>query len=305
MISIIIPNYNRENLIGETLKSIINQTYTNWECIIVDDGSTDDSLNVIQSFANNDSRIKLFKRPKNLPKGANTCRNYGFELSKGKFINWFDSDDIMLPDFLMEHKKNFENKINLVISAGYQTDETLTERKLMNVEKNDYLFKDYFTGKIKAVTGAVVFRKSFLLNKRLFNEKLTRSQETDFFSRIFFKLNGDSYKLINKPLYLYRYHSQSKTAKNKNYVKSFNKSHAMVTIENYKKSLLLKDYDLIYSFSISLVILFYKGIVNKHFSNSLYILKNVLLLTLKSKNIFLITFIFIYLPKKIINKFKK
>ncbi|MFT5892137.1 MAG: glycosyltransferase involved in cell wall biosynthesis, partial [Dokdonia sp.] len=99
-ISIIIPAYNREAIIGETLRSIQKQTFTNWECIVVDDGSSDATFQVVTAFAKADSRIKLHKRPEQLLKGANACRNYGFEMSEGAYVNWFDSDDLMLETHL-------------------------------------------------------------------------------------------------------------------------------------------------------------------------------------------------------------
>jgi glycosyltransferase involved in cell wall biosynthesis len=83
MVSIIIPLYNRENLILETLESIKVQTYSNFECIIVDDGSTDNGIKLVKNFLNDDNRFKLFERPSNVKKGGNSCRNIGFLKSSG------------------------------------------------------------------------------------------------------------------------------------------------------------------------------------------------------------------------------
>ena len=96
LVSIIIPTYNRANLIGETLNSIKAQTYTNWECIVVDDGSTDQSDRVLEIYCKKDHRFQFYNRPEKRPKGANACRNYGFKKSKGVYILFFDSDDFML-----------------------------------------------------------------------------------------------------------------------------------------------------------------------------------------------------------------
>jgi len=95
LVSIIIPTYNRAHLIGETLDSVLAQTYTNWECIVVDDGSTDNTAEVVQSYQDKDTRFYFHQRPQDRPKGANACRNYGFELSKGEYIQWLDSDDLL------------------------------------------------------------------------------------------------------------------------------------------------------------------------------------------------------------------
>ena len=100
LISIIIPTFNRAHYIQETLDSILNQTYINWECIIIDDGSEDNTQEVLAKYLKKDVRFQFHIRPENRPKGANSCRNYGFELSKGDLIKWFDSDDIMLPNHI-------------------------------------------------------------------------------------------------------------------------------------------------------------------------------------------------------------
>lgn len=83
LVSIIIPTYNRAHLIGETLDSVLAQIYTNWECIVVDDGSTDSTAELLAFYVEKDSRFQYHHRPKDRLKGANACRNYGFELSRG------------------------------------------------------------------------------------------------------------------------------------------------------------------------------------------------------------------------------
>ena len=81
-VSIIIPVYNRESLILETLNSIQQQIYKDWECIIIDDHSTDNTLSLVKEFCNEDARFSYYLRPEKKPKGANSCRNYGFLKSK-------------------------------------------------------------------------------------------------------------------------------------------------------------------------------------------------------------------------------
>lgn len=116
LVSIIIPNYNRESLIGETLDSILAQSYDHWECIIVDDGSTDKSQFVIEEYAKRDPRFKLFLRPKEHPKGANACRNIGMQKSNGDYLIFFDSDDLMLENHV-EQKLSFvlEKKLDFAV----------------------------------------------------------------------------------------------------------------------------------------------------------------------------------------------
>lgn len=194
LVSIIIPVFNRETLLPETLESILAQTYSHWECIIVDDGSTDSSLEVSIAYASKDSRFKVNHRPWYKKKGSNACRNYGFELSKGEFIQWFDSDDLMCFDCL-------EKKVNLMIdfnfdlvickASFFNTDTTkifLDHRETIRPRSKNLGF-DFFANDFWFGTPQGFIRKEFLKYDKPFNENLTRNQETVLFVEI----------LINKP----------------------------------------------------------------------------------------------------------
>jgi len=91
-ISVIIPVYNTEKYLKECLESIINQTLTDIEIICINDGSTDNSLDILNSYANSDKRIKVFSQ-KN--QGQGTARNYGMKIATGDYIHFMDSDDIL------------------------------------------------------------------------------------------------------------------------------------------------------------------------------------------------------------------
>lgn len=106
LVSIITPSYNSSEYITETIEGIINQTYTNWELLITDDCSTDDSVKIIEEYTQKDSRIKLYKLKKN--SGAGICRNKSIEMSQGRFIAFCDSDDVW-----MSHK--LEKQLNFMI----------------------------------------------------------------------------------------------------------------------------------------------------------------------------------------------
>lgn len=108
MVSIIIPVFNREKTLIDTLNSILGQTHPNWECILVDDGSTDDTLLIIDTYVLKDKRFKVFSRPDNRIKGPSTCRNIGLEKAKGDYIIYLDSDDLLAEFCLEERIKAFE-----------------------------------------------------------------------------------------------------------------------------------------------------------------------------------------------------
>ena len=111
LVSVIMPSYNTEKFVEMSINSVITQTYKNWELIIIDDYSTDNTDNVIYPLLN-DNRIKYFKNSKNL--GAAISRNLGLREAKGKWIAFLDSDDLLLPDklekqiqFMKEHNYHF------------------------------------------------------------------------------------------------------------------------------------------------------------------------------------------------------
>ena len=112
-VSIIVPTYNSSKFVIETLKSITNQTYKNWELLITDDCSTDDTLVIINSYIKNDKRIKLFKLDSN--SGAGSARNHSISQSEGRYIAFCDSDDRWKPNKL-EVQIAFMKKHNCVLS---------------------------------------------------------------------------------------------------------------------------------------------------------------------------------------------
>lgn len=101
LVSIIMPLYNRADYIRETLDSLIRQTYQSWECIVVDDHSTDDSFNIAEQYSLEEKRIKVFRRS-GVRKGAPVCRNEGMQKAAGKYLMFLDSDDLLGTDCLQE-----------------------------------------------------------------------------------------------------------------------------------------------------------------------------------------------------------
>ncbi len=273
LVSIIIPTHNRAHLIGETLDSILAQTYYNWECIIVDDGSNDNTEDVVDKYIKKDSRFSYYKRPADRAKGGNACRNYGFEMSAGEFINWFDDDDLMLKNFLEEKVNAFSLELDLVIASGYYTNEFLKNKSIISLDEQSNLFKEYCLWKLQILTPSILFRKSFLLGKELFSHRISRGQETEFFSRIFFKLPKMQFKIINIPLFLYRQHADSKTYQNKLYNNDFKFSQSFIAIENFKKSIELEDYQLINYYYQAVLDCFFRALENNDKKNTRYILQ--------------------------------
>lgn len=118
LVSIITPLYNAEKFIGETIESVISQTYNNWEMLIIDDASKDSSLNISSSYEQKDNRIKVIKNYENL--GVIKSRNRGIKKAKGKYIAFLDADDLWKNNKLKKQIKFMEENQIAISYTGYE-----------------------------------------------------------------------------------------------------------------------------------------------------------------------------------------
>ena len=214
LVTIIIPTFNRSTLIGETLRSIALQHYENWECIIVDDHSTDNTKDVVAEFILKDARFQYHSRPESRLKGANACRNYGFEISKGQYINWFDSDDIMDPDFISEKIAALMNSnVDAVISK--KADFIVSREKITAKEQRTYLsndtLTDFLNSRISWFLPDMMWNRDFLVGKQLFDEALLAGQDRDFHARML--LQNPKLQVVDRYLTYCRIHQNNITSK--------------------------------------------------------------------------------------------
>ncbi|MHC0442740.1 glycosyltransferase family 2 protein [Flavobacterium sp. 3-210] len=198
IVSIIIPTYNRAHFISETLDSIATQTYTNWECIIVDDGSTDNSELVISKYVELDSRFKLYRRPKDKVKGANSCRNFGFEQSVGKYIQYLDSDDYISSNKIEKQVNELEKcDVNTIAICKWQffgnSSDANEGNEGLKVYSNFDSILDFIDA--LALSGCFLPPHTYLINRQLvlnagnWMDRLEINQDGEFFARIFIKTN--------------------------------------------------------------------------------------------------------------------
>lgn len=125
-ISIITPMYNGEKYVSQTIESVLAQTYKDWEMIIVNDGSIDNSAEIVRKYTEKDNRVKLIQQKNG---GSASARNNALRNAKGRYICFLDSDDLLSPYFL-EKQINFliQNKIALVFSSYNRIDENGNEK---------------------------------------------------------------------------------------------------------------------------------------------------------------------------------
>ncbi|PKP15381.1 MAG: hypothetical protein CVU07_10295, partial [Bacteroidetes bacterium HGW-Bacteroidetes-23] len=217
-----------------------------------------------------------FHRPDSHKPGGNGARNFGFEESKGEYVNWFDDDDVMLEDFLKIKVESINPVVNLIICSGYYADEKLQNSTAIDLEIDTFLFKDYVLWRIHVLTPSILFRKSFLKNKNLFSTEISRGQEAELFSRLFFQLETNKYQIINKPLFLYRQHEITKTENSKSYVSGYCKSQSIIAFANLNRAFSIGDEDIKVYYYKGLVGFFFRSLTNKDVEVASFILNKIL-----------------------------
>ena len=240
-ITILLATYERAHLIEDTLDSIIAQTYTNWECIVVDDYSEDETRKVVERIIKKDSRFSYYLKSKTYKKGLSGTRNYGLDIAKkrgDKYIQFFDDDDIMHPQKLELQISPFLRDKNLDFSVcqyvGFSNKEEIDYRIRASdipIETRN-LHDDFLLKRIRINSAGPLFKASLLHNYR-FNENLSFGEEWELFARIFFN-SKPKYCPINKVLFFYRHHIETITANPNNYYSN--------SITEVKISKILYDY---------------------------------------------------------------
>jgi len=195
--SIVVPTYNRGYIISNMIDSLLKQNFKDWELIIVDDGSTDNTKEVIEKYTKNDSRIRYFRLNRNY--GTNIAKNYGVKKAEGKWIIFQDSDDKFTEkglDIIFHLTRNI--KTDILFTA------CITENKKIlsnNPDFEGYLsYKDFLCGKVRGEYQPTVRRKKFL--KYSFPEdlnggegilwlKLVRDQGEAYFSKSITRIYND------------------------------------------------------------------------------------------------------------------
>ncbi len=201
LISIILPVYNGEKYLPEAIKSFLIQSYNNFELIIVNDCSTDKSLQIANSYAKKDSRIKIINNKEN--KKLPASLNIGHQYAKGKYITWTSDDNIAKPIFLEEL---------ITVIKAQKTDLAFSNYDIINEDGS--FRREHICGPLVNLIFGNVFGASFMYKKEVFdelggfNESLFLVEDYDFWLRASLKF---SITHLDANLYQYRIHSTSLT----------------------------------------------------------------------------------------------
>jgi glycosyltransferase involved in cell wall biosynthesis len=215
---ILIPTYNRAQLLTETLESLMDQTYSFWECIIVDDHSIDDTAGQVRNYIKRDNRFGYFLRTEDYCKGPSGCRNMALDLAKereAQFIQFFDDDDLMHPQKLELQMTPFvkdpELELSICSYERFSASAKIVPVDLVESVDLVSLAEDFLFTRLRINIGGPLFRGGLLVDER-FDENLQYGEEKEFFLRVFFRYRPKSI-YFKQTLFYYREHEISLTRK--------------------------------------------------------------------------------------------
>ncbi len=215
IVSIIIPTYKRIEFLEETIKSIRSQTIGNWECIVVDDDPNESARELLYNLGQEDDRIKYFARPASVAIGVSSCRNYGFEKSIGKYIQYLDDDDLISENKLEKQIDYLERLDNEYVYAtcdwDYYWNNKVYEPKRLKRE-NIILKNEFFPLLRNNMTFLPIH--TYLTPRLLidlagpWNSYLLINEDAEFFTRVL--LVSKKLVHIDECFVLYRVHDDSR-----------------------------------------------------------------------------------------------
>ncbi|RNC84985.1 MAG: glycosyltransferase family 2 protein [Winogradskyella sp.] len=183
--SVVIPLYNKEDYIERTLRSVINQSFNDYEIIVINDGSTDKSLEKLKPYINK-GRLRIITQ---LNKGLSYSRNEGFRLSEGQYVAFLDADDYWHPDYLLSHKASIEAfPKEVIFGTSYSQ---IIDGKALDIITNidqrlkgkTFVLNDFFTANIRQFIpcqSTIVLRKN-AFELPLYDESITYFEDVDFY----------------------------------------------------------------------------------------------------------------------------
>lgn len=224
LVSVIVPIYNGEKFLAECIESIINQTYKNLEILLINDGSSDNSLNICRRYSEQDLRIKIIDKDNT---GVSDTRNKGVKVASGQYILFVDCDDY-IDKMMVEHMLNsLENQnvdavrslAKIYIQSGNCIYENIAELAGKRLDKEEIIanINRYITSvkKIPCFSPLLLFKKIKFVE---FDTELYYIEDTEFYIR--FMLNLNSIYFLAEHLYSYRYNESSASRKSDNFEKN-------------------------------------------------------------------------------------
>ena len=223
LVTIVLPIYNGEKYMKKSIDSVINQTYKNWELLILDDCSTDNTSSIANIYIQQDNRIKYYKNEQNLRLPKNL--NKGFSLAKGEYLTWTSDDNIYLPNAIETMVKKLNND---------KTDFTFASCRIIDADDNPYEYIMVNKYSPESIVGQNCVGACFLYTRKVYesigeyNPEYTLVEDFDYWQRVFQKFDVSP---IEEILYLYRMHEGALTSTMKK--ETFNITLEKMLLNNY------------------------------------------------------------------------
>lgn len=216
MVSIIIPVYNRADKILYTLQSAVNQIYNNFEIVIIDDGSTDDTRSVVNKFINDNGYNNLHYYYQNNA-GVSIARNNGIGFSKGEYICFLDSDDYLFPNKLEKQISEMEPGDDLSVASFefFDVDNNCSTSRTIERFYDDVV-EDYLANKCKLHTSSYLINRNILLKHNIkFREGCSWGEDVEFFVKVLLKSESVRYTEAVLHKYIFSTNESLSTFNNK------------------------------------------------------------------------------------------
>ncbi|GAA4816288.1 glycosyltransferase family A protein [Litoribaculum gwangyangense] len=265
-ISVVIPLYNKEKYIKATIESVLNQSFTDFEIIVVNDGSTDDSLNIVKNIK--DSRIHTYS---NKNHGLSYSRNFGIKKARSEYIAFLDADDLWMVDFLETiqrlidtHKTYFVFSTNVLVLKPHKT--ARLNPKIFDTGKTKIIDSYFNLNKNIMCPSSLVLNKSVFKDVGYFDETVNYGEEYDFYIRCFSVYNL-VYYMDSKVCYRTGLPDQL-TTRNKNFIRKipdYEKYLKTIEYPYLKKFLDFVHYELVVLYKMEkndALVNFYKEKIN-------------------------------------------
>ena len=266
--SIIIPCYNVEKYIEKTIKSVLSQTYSNFELLLINDGSTDNTFKIIKQLEETDDRIRVFSQ-ENL--GVSQTRNKGISLSKGEFIYFLDGDDLIENNLLEKANEIFDKKEIDVFSFGYDVFRGENRLELSNKKFDSSIFtskeflKRFFVKDIPQSICSLIVKKEIFKNL-YFKENMVVGEDLEF--QIQLLLNNEINIYYSSDIFFhYIRRENSATTTNKMNINYFN---ILLYFENLRKQILKKKIKEFFNYHIEIFFSTINGLSKKIFTKGNY-----------------------------------
>lgn len=212
-LSLVIPLFNRPELITTTIQSIRDQAEQDWECIVVDDGSTDDSREIVAEIAEADSRVQLFKRPQSIANGPGSCRNYGLEKAGGRWVWFLDSDDCLAENALVNVFRHVDDDpIDCMVGMYDYLDQSELKRnpKCWTFDPAK-AYTRHVTQACPLQTSMPLWRRSFLLEQgeKVWDPEVLYNEDYELYARLLAR--KPEIQVIDSVLFHYRVHDEARS----------------------------------------------------------------------------------------------